>query len=129
MFELLPVTLAALERLCEEGDTDDVKHATALLTRFGGPEGYDRTVSAAVVGDAMLVMQEFINVSQSTTDDVVLSGTQSDLCKSRLRTLLQDGAIWLPEAGGTLTHRALEAIRGKTVFAGQGKRRNPVFLG
>ena len=97
LFQLLPVTLAALERLCEVGDPGDVKHASALLTRFGGPEGYDRTVSAALVGDTMLVMQEFINVSQSTTDDVMVSGKQSDLCKNRLQFLLQEGAIWLPQ--------------------------------
>ena len=33
------------------------------------------------------------------------------------------------EAAGTLTHAALEAMRGETVFLGQGKRRSVAFLG
>ena len=74
-----------------------MKHATSLLERFGGPEGYDRAVGAAVVADTMLVMQEFINRSQGTSDDVMLTGKNSDLCKTRLRSLLLDGAIWLEE--------------------------------
>ena len=64
--------------------------------------GDDRTVSAAVVADTMLIMQEFIYQSQSTTDDVMYSGKQSDLCKARLRSLLRDGAIWLPEVAAGL---------------------------
>ena len=113
LFHLLPVTMASLERLCEDGDPDDVKHASTLLARFGGTGGYDRTVSAAVVADTMLVMQHFINESQSTRDDVVLSGKFSDQCKARLRSLLRDGAIWLPEAAAreTMDHQTCLPVR------------------
>ena len=118
LFKLLPVTFAALERLCEVGDRKDVKHASALLARFGGPEGYDRAVSAAVVGDTMLVMQEFINLSQATTDDVMLTGTNSDMCKTRLRSLLQDGAIWLPEVAlGPTIRPARRPVRDRPAHA------------
>ena len=93
LFLLLPVALDTLERLCRVGDTDDVKHAAALLSRFAGLSGYDRVVCAAVVADTMLVMQEFINVSHADTDDAVLTGKQCNQCKCRLRSLLGDGAI------------------------------------
>ena len=96
LFHLLPVTMASLERLCEDGDPDDVKHASTLLARFGGTGGYDRTVSAVVV-----------------RDDVVMSGKFSDQCKAWLRPLLRDGAIWLPEAAAreTMDHQTCLPVR------------------
>ena len=59
LFEMLPLVIQMLQVLA----TTDV-WAKELFRTFGGPSGYDRLVSAAIVGDAMLVLGKFINASQ-----------------------------------------------------------------
>ena len=128
IFRLLPVALSTLEKLSASGDPADVRLVSHLLKRFAGPDGYDRVISAAVTGDAMMVIQRVINQSQSTTDDPMVHGKQSDEVRRTLRTLLRDGAVFLASGNGLLTHCALAAMRGKTVFLGQAKTRTPAFL-
>ena len=43
---------------------DDKKKAKHLLRQMGGPQGYDRLVSSAVVADGMMIIQRYINFSQ-----------------------------------------------------------------
>ena len=45
-----------------------------------------------------------------------------------LMYFLKAGAIWMPQARGTLTHSVLAAIRGRTVCIGRGGK-NPRALG
>jgi hypothetical protein len=55
-----------LVELAEEGNDKERQKCSRLLAKFGGPEGYDRLVSAAVVSDCMIVIQKFINLSQAS---------------------------------------------------------------
>ena len=83
LFDFLAVGLEVLRRLASAGDDQDRTWARRLLHRLGGPGGYDRLVSAAVVADGMMVIGKVINRSQAVAsaqletfvyDSVVLSG-------------------------------------------------------
>ena len=87
IFYLLTICFGALERLCKQGDVDDLRWASHLQVRCCGVGGYDRLVSAAVVGDAMLVVQKTINLAQISADDAALEAAQSDQLRHTLKGL------------------------------------------
>ena len=115
-FSLITMAIEALRELWEAGEYVERVWARDLLTVMGGEEGYDRLVSAAVVGDAMQVITWAIDLEQRADDEVSCSAQVAARTRSTLRSLLVDGAIWLEEASGTLVHTVLSAIRDKIVF-------------
>jgi len=64
LFKLLPFAIECLVQLSADPDWDTRQFPISLLKKFGGLEGYDRLVSAAVVADGMVTFQKFINLSQ-----------------------------------------------------------------
>ena len=49
-------------------------------------------------------------------------------CRNALHGLFMEGAIWLPEAEGTLTHTVLQAIKHRTLFMSGGQRGDEIIL-
>ena len=90
---MMPTTIATLERLAQEGDTDDRSWARELLLMFGGDKGYDNLVSCAVVCDAMLVGQGFLREQDKAEEDISLSVMQAATILTTLRRMLKDGCI------------------------------------
>jgi hypothetical protein len=111
VFKLFPEAVAAARMLSETGDIADRAWAENFLTQLAGEEGFDRVVGAAVVGDAMLSVETAIRLEDVDSADCALSAVVAARCRDNLRSLLWDGAIWLPEASGTLVHAALTAIK------------------
>ena len=130
LFRLLPICIETLRELTVSGDDEDRRLCQTLLRSLGGPTGYDLLVSSAVIADGMVLVGKYINLSQVHNDDSALEGEESARMVHEVKVLFEDGAIWLPEAKGTLTHCALEAIQGKVVFHGNPAGKEKVtFLG
>ena len=130
MFRLLPICIESLRELTVSGDDDDRRYCMKLLRSFGGATGYDSLVSSAAVGDGMVVVGKYLNLSQVADDDSALEGDESARMVHEVKVLFEDGGIWLPEAKGTLTHCVLEGIKGKAVFHGNPDGKEEViFLG
>jgi hypothetical protein len=60
------LAIDTLRELANGYDPADKALAISLLRRFGGDEGYNRLVGAALVGDAMVILGKFVNTSQAT---------------------------------------------------------------
>ena len=117
IFMLLPVVIDGLGDLANDWThPDDQLWAQHLLESFGGLDGYDAIVSAAVIGDAMILAQQAIRVCDTDDGDLTLEVASAAKLKHDLKVLLFDGAIFLYASEGTLVHAALSAIRGRHVF-------------
>ncbi|MCP4241422.1 MAG: hypothetical protein GY772_12755, partial [bacterium] len=110
IFSMLPTVIRFLQICAKKGDRADHTWAENLLRQLAGDTGYDRLVSAAVFSDAMIESQLFLRVCDQDEDDVTVTGAQASQILRRLRFLLLEGGIWLPEAEQTLTHKVLQAI-------------------
>ena len=127
---MLPICIEPLRELSVSGDDEDRRYCKGILRQLGGPAGYDRMVSAAAVGDGMVVVGKYINLSQKHDDDAAVEGEECARMRHEIRTLFRDGGIWLPQAAGTLTHCMLSAIRdGKVLFFGNPDGKEEVFFG
>ena len=123
LFRLLVTVIDTLEYVASAHgpwDESDRKWAGELLELFSGDEGYNRVVSAALVGDIMITAWPMLRVCDADHSDFALHGCEAADCLEKLRHLLLDGAIWLPDASGTLTHSVLLSIRERLVMVGRG---------
>ena len=73
LFKLLPIAFETLLVLASSTDVDDKKRSKILLRTFAGPTGYDKLVSAAVVGDGMMVIGKYVNKAQDARTRVFRS--------------------------------------------------------
>jgi hypothetical protein len=110
-FTLFPICIQTLRELTLVGDEDDKQWAAELLTTMAGERGYEDLMCCAVAADCLILGQRFIRLCDDPDDSVILSGTQALETLHNARVLLLDGAIWLPEAKGTVTHLALSGLQ------------------
>ena len=131
LFNLLPVVIQCLQRVTEAGSSfqdSDVKWCRDLLEQWGGDKGYIRLVGSALIADALVMSWPFLRLTDKSEADYALTGTQAAECLSLLRSMLLDGAIWLPAARGTLVHSTLRAIQDRVLFTDQGTDRSAVVI-
>ncbi|CAE7737112.1 unnamed protein product, partial [Symbiodinium sp. CCMP2592] len=105
LFTMLPILMECLQRVTEGGTsfTDaDVVWCRNLLQDWGGDKGYIRLVGSALIAAAE--------------------------CLSLLRSMLLEGAIWLPAAKGTLVHSVLGAVKQRVLFTDQKTDRSAVVV-
>jgi hypothetical protein len=125
IFKLLPVIMDTLERCALMCDDDNDPGVFALIIEnLTGKKGYSVIVRAAVASDILVISQETLRiVDKSDGDSAIVSSVAYELL-DKLKCLLHDGAIWKPEANGTLTHAAIESIKHcKLYYAKKGVRK------
>ena len=123
LFRLLMVVLSMLEDIASgrgPWQPEDKTFAKELLLQLSGDQGYNTIVSAALVADIMIVAAPFLRVADESNSDFALSAEAAARCIANLHHLLQQGAIWLPQAKDTLVHGVLRAIKDKLVILGSG---------
>eukprot|EP00439_Symbiodinium_sp_Y106_P066153 s662_g10.t1 len=132
MFKLFVLIIDLLEDVSSvDGafDKDDQKMAASILSHLGGDQGYNLAVSAAVAADALLIGSPMLRVCDASSADFALSAECAAKTLFDLKHFLKEGALWMPQADGTLTHSVLAAIRDRTVFIGRGgKNPRPVSV-
>ncbi|CAE7650905.1 unnamed protein product [Symbiodinium sp. CCMP2592] len=114
LFTMLPILMECLQRVTEGGTsfTDaDVVWCRNLLQDWGGDKGYIRLVGSALIADALVMSWPFLKLADKSEADYSLTGVQAAECLSLLRSMLLEGAIWLPAAKGTLVHSVLGAVK------------------
>ena len=115
-FKLLPIAVATLVKLVENGSASEAAHATELLGMLSGDCGFKRIVGAAVAADSMILGWTFIKLSDKSSGDYALSGPAAARQLHEMEALLKHGGLFLQEAKGSLTHTALESLCNQVVF-------------
>ena len=131
LFTMLPIVMECLQRVTEGGTSfqdADVLWCRNLLQEWGGDRGYVRLVGSALIGDALVMSWPFLKLADKSEGDYSLTGVQAAECLSLLRSMLLQGAIWLPAAEGTLVHSVLGAIKQRVLFTDQKTDRSSVVV-
>ena len=116
MFRLFWICLDVLEEASsatELFDRDDRRWATEVLQMLSGDSGYNSIVGAAVAADALILAWPFLKVCDKACADFALAAPAAAEALENLKYMLEDGAIWLPAASGTLTHNVLGALKSR----------------
>ena len=73
--------------------------------------------SLDIRSDTQIMLDKCVmRMRQVGEGDSALLPRQLDHLRTTLKHLFWDGAIWLPEAEGTITHDVLKVMRGTTNF-------------
>lgn len=115
-FKLMPVALEVAQQFAS-GDGKEAVVCKGFLMAFQGHAGYDAIVSAAATIDVLVVMHPILRVHDQTCEDASVEARFAAEVRDTLRSLLRDGALWLQQSSGTLTHSVLKALSTVNIIA------------
>ena len=84
---LLPSILRFLSKLTQLGDADDQRWARRILEVLTCREGGQHLVKAAMVGDAMLILQKFLRMDDAADSPVIIKAQEAGFVEIRLMFL------------------------------------------
>ena len=83
-YALLPAVLAFLSQLTKVGDAEDQRWGRRILESLTSQSGGSALVSAAMAGDAFLVMEKFLRLDDRSDSTAILKASEALECQSCL---------------------------------------------
>ena len=83
-YALLPAILAFLSQLTKVGDAEDQRWGRRILESLTSQSGGSALVSAAMAGDAFLVMEKFLRLDDRSDSTAILKASEALECQSCL---------------------------------------------
>ena len=97
---LLPSILRFLSKLTQLGDADDQRWARRILEVLTCREGGQHLVKAAMVGDAMLILQKFLRMDDAADSPVIIKAQEAGFVEYALCFWPREFVRFLPSRAG-----------------------------
>ncbi|CAE7759380.1 unnamed protein product, partial [Symbiodinium necroappetens] len=117
LFRVITLFPSVLKFLCnmtraDVGDSEDRVWSRRYLETFTSrsKQGGLNLAKAALVGDALLVLQRFLRLDDRSESDVLLKAREAMETKQTLKLLFKDEGIFHAAAGDTLLQKALAGL-------------------